>query len=299
MQTKPKGQPLLVTATGTVTPRSTGGVNAIALKNSSNAPIEIHRIAFTISATSDAASQFNPQNLGVKLDLGSIALTNGFVPAANFGPRQIVEASGATDTGIYTSQVIWKLGRPLFIPPGGALVPTFEHRARGIISMDVRADYSGQKMPVGYKPKKVFLPYVSSYVSSVFDASESGSDMSSETDILNPFNEPIFIERFVGRVSVFTNESQVDLDNLVLPIGSYTIRMVDSRGHRIVRDPAVFGQVFWNPLRTWELGGKVQLDSGAHVIVELFKTSLGLTENTVFTQAAVSLVGWREIGGVA
>jgi hypothetical protein len=289
-------RPIHVTATGTVTPRSTNGVNTVALVNTGKDPMEIRRIKFTMIPEAD---QYTGSGIACKLDLGQIPLTNGYVPIHCFGKREAGGEDFLTSSTTRAHQFVWNLSRPLFIPPGGVLTPSFEHRSQNTSNVPMRVSYAGNLCARGYKPKKLALPYVCAYTSKVFSTLLIDTDSSSETDLMNPFAETLKIERFAGHVNVWTPSSTSNSETGsagFFASDDLTLRMTDSLGRRIVRDKAIFDQVFSAVTRSWETKD-AELEGGVYVSVDLFKAAATAFVSALYMQAMVSLVGWREIGG--
>src|SRR3972149_2029811 len=96
--------PIHLTATTTLASNSSGGVNAIALKNPIGRPMEIHEIKFQLTMEEPSTRlAFKGIIVGCKLDLGKIPITNGFIPIAIFGKGPMADLGGEFSSGSDTT----------------------------------------------------------------------------------------------------------------------------------------------------------------------------------------------------
>lgn len=206
------GEPISLTAGSIVKANSTAAVNTRALRNPTGAPMEIHEIRFeaAIDDTSTSAGErmveyITPGVMGVDLSLGSMPLTNGFVPAWLLGRGTHLREEGGVGSNGKRVLHTWRLSRPMYVPAGGVVTPTLQHRGGITQPLDMRITLSGRSLVGQRKPTRSFLPYATSYVSKTFDANSlRDTDESRELDLVNPSSEPLMVERFTGRLLVST-----------------------------------------------------------------------------------------------
>lgn len=288
-----QSRPIHLTASAVIAAASQGGVNAISLKNPLAQPMEIHEIKWQMLSL--AATKLAGGAAACKLDLGSIPITNGFVPLFAFGrcSNQLAEEVGPS--GQRVGEFSWKLARPLYIPPDGVLLPTFENRSLASSSLTIRVSYSGRTLPRGYRPKRVYVPYASAYASKVMDAASADTDSSKETDLVNQADSPLYLQHFCGRLITYRVSDGFYHDVIAEVAGgmSISVKVTSSSGEQLVRDFTQFRQVFSAPYRTWNAYGAV-IPPGNFILAELSKTAESLASANV--QAVISMVGWREIG---
>lgn len=297
------GSPIHLTAVATLQSNTSGaGVNAVALKNPTNLPMEIYEIKFLLKSTGAIAGH----SVGCKLSMGNVPLTGGFVPIFSFGncTYTLREAVGILQSNTYVSHTM-RLSRPLYVPAGGAVIPSFHHKGYTQEDITVRISYSGRNLPADYRPKRLFVPYVAAYSSKSFNSfsTVADSDNSTETDLLNPFDVPLRIERFVGRMGLFDNSPNSEneayvVGDVMIPdvLARYTtVRMVDSNGNQIIRDYTSFANAFNFSTRAWEVN--FELPSKSFYTVFLRKAASTLTLSQYMNQAFVSMVGYRELQG--
>ncbi len=311
----PSTFPIHVTATTTLQSNSAGGVNAISLKNPMGQPMEILEIKFQLfnSATSIG-------NLGgiiaCNLELGKFAITNGFVPIWCMGRSENLAAESVSDINTVpgcANEFTWRLAHPLYVSPDSVLVPTFQHRGQIQNDISIRISYSARSIPPGAPPpRKLFLPYAASYTSKSFGANAAGVDQSLETDLVNPFDTELYLQRFTGRVSALNLsltppaiiEAMVaeGVMNYVCPESmaalQFNVRMVDSFGRPLVRELVPFRMVFSGVTRSWETDGAV-MDPRSFIIAYLRKDApfQGSTSANILAQASIGVVGFRSMVG--
>lgn len=302
----PATYPIHLTARTTIASNSSGGVNAISLKNPLGQPMEILEIKFQLFQEVNSNANMGGV-IACKLDLGKFSLTNGFVPVWLMGRSENLWAEAIQDPNVLgdaancTNEFTWRLAQPLYVPPGAVLVPTFQHR--GLVQQDVqvRISYSARSIPPGTPPpKKIVLPYAAAWVSNTFDANESGVDNSLETDLTNPFDEPLTIQRFSGRVVLFnlsTSPPQVlEAGATGETVGTYQydVRLIDSFGRPIIRNLVPFRLAFSGVTRSWEVDNAL-MDPRSFILAYVRKNVpfQGNTTSNVLTQAMVGLVGHR------
>jgi hypothetical protein len=309
--------PLHLTASTNLAANSSGGVNAISLKSPSGEAMEILEVRFSITAVPTVSSTLSPAYstygavIACKLDLGKYPLTNGYVPVALFGRSEELMAEQITDVGssnlfnAVCNEYAWRPPHPIYVPKGAVLVPTFQHRGITPFDLNVRISYAARLIPDGTPaPKRVMLPYVAAWGSGTFDAAVTGTDRSTETDLVNPFKEPLYIQRMVGRViNVFVATNRVDegitTPTETVPALLWNVRIVDSHGHPVVQKFTPFRLVFSSVTRSWDMDPSVTLAPMSFYSAYVRKDVLGgyPALNSLNTQAFISIVGWRDVVG--
>lgn len=305
-----ESKPLHLTATCTVNPGSSSGVNQVALQNPLGTPMEIHEIKWSALAAitstvvgaglDNYVTRVNGAALRCRLDLGKIEITNGYVPVCLFGkcdhPSQEQKFGGGTSSanGYSRLEFRWKLSHPLFIPAGGLLSPTFEHGGQITAPIDVRIGYSARSLPAGYKPSKIILPWVASYISPTFDLAEDSTFNSSELDLVNKWDSPLTVDRLTGRLSVFDTRYVVVFDSPFMALAATSLRLMDSAGNAIVRNLTPLSHVFHNPTKSWEMRAVLPPLGYYQAFFQNAAYPVVGTENQFLAQTLVGLVGTRE-----
>jgi hypothetical protein len=320
-----QGDPIHLTASVAGMPPSASGVgvNVKALKNSGPGPIELLGMKFRLRSPGVIA---NGALVDCRLDLGSYPLTNGFVPIYSFGRAQNIVAeqvmSPGNPPGFVYSEYIVPFSRPLYLPVGAVVRPQFRHKGQSTAAVDVQISMFGrmlsEKAPL---PKKLMLPYWAAYACKTFTLGTVDSDTSSESDLYNPFETPLHLERFVGRISFIASNlvfsaatgspvAMTELEQGALAplgnngglgdtLGQITCQIVDSNGYPVVKKPTPFRLVFDAITRSWPLTN--DLPPGGYYVVTLnnlpwtsqFGSPFGVA--AVTAQPCVSMVGWREV----
>lgn len=320
--------PVFLSASTTLQSGSSSGVNAVALRNPLELPMELHEVRIQLSGWGGLVRQWLGGVVAMKLDLGQYQLTNGFVPVGVLSRAQFINAnsageswtSGAVIAGYdseTTNDFTWRFARPLFVPAGAAVVPTFLHRGfavlpgpdGGVAPIKVRVGFSGNTLRAGTAPKRVCLPYAAAWTSGMYDYGTAWRAASAETDLVNPNGEQLNIQRFCGRLIELDLESQTvaeamrsvhDLD--WLGVGGVEVKMADSLGRRTVHNFTPFRQVFSGQTRSWEAEG-AYLEPRSYYMVQLRSRGYPspppavepVADSETAYQALVSMVGWREV----
>lgn len=292
--------PVLLSATFAVPVNSVRGLaDSTQLQNPSRTAMwldEIRVFAHFPQERSQADVQDINLQLRISLKLGRIPITNGFVPIALMGkvlnPTEfILEGNG----GFHT----WKLPKPLYIPAGEYLIPEIQHIGFASITdtPDIRITYAGRSLPSDHpRPPVLNFPWVTAYVTpnrgvGVF------TDQSYETDLVNPFNEPLRVQRFVGDVVLADSNNNATRGNNrpACSIGSRftTVRMANSNGAILVRDPTPFNHLFNVTDRTWTVNALLPPKGFYTTFLNQDYSLLDLSGVTITSM--ISMVGHREV----
>jgi hypothetical protein len=313
--------PIFLTASTPLPSNSQGGVNAQALKNPLGTPMEIMEIRWQVFGS--VGSGVLPATLipiggaiGCKLVLGNIELTNGFIPLWLFGRCDNVFADDSKINGVlgvfntnYYCEMVWRLPQPLFVPAGAVLQPTFQHYGYGALPMTVTISYCARSLKANASPPALMpVPWVSKYISKSMDYAFVDNDTSQETDIINPYDVPVHLQRMTGRVVTqmydtlglitrFTDSDALNT-NVIAPgfdEPNITVRIVDSAGNPIVRNATRIRQVFHNTTRSWEMSAGTTMPPNSFYNVVLAQVA-GAAGALIVTQRQVHIaaVGWRE-----
>lgn len=321
------------------------------MMNSSGSDIEIHSFKFSVRPSNAAIAQLSADGpiqpvsggqFGVAItvkneDDEGYALTKGPIPLWGFGPAyglgdeialQVlgIFSDAATFAAVPTATYIWKLDHPLRVPAGACIVPVF--RSIGNFTYDVLAGMTAVGCTVEHSGKQATykVPWVSSFISSSDRYDDAQKEESSPKALQNPNDKPVYIERFVGRMHIFTDFTTAvpvtsvtdtalyagDLGTLISgTLGieeaaegwfdrTISIQMSDSMGNPLVRVPTLFRSVFEPATRTWEV--KHILPPEQYFRVLLYKDNanyssgeLRLASSPMRSQVSITMVGWREV----
>lgn len=320
------GTPVTLTASGTVQAGSVAGVNADALRSPYGLPIEIHEIKWLLSAPTN---QVIGAGVGCYLELGDYKLTNGYVPINVFCKSGLLIPVGGdfidltmnstngeeVQTVPSYANFVWKLKEPIFVPAGSILLPKFQHRNMIPDNITCQIVYSGTILPANYRPKKLTLPWVAYWAANGVAYSTASTQTSLESDLVNPYDSPLFVQRFVGRMNYSGNISSVppserftvasegagNGNGLTEMAGKYyTLRMVHSSGANIIQSPTKFESVFYSGTRAWDVN--VEIPAKSYFVVSLSKiadATATTPTSAIRSQAIIGMIGYREISGVA
>jgi hypothetical protein len=224
-------------------------------------------------------------------------ITGRSIPLGAFGNPMPFASIGAVGIEVWTDGVldreeyVWRLPEALYIPVGSSLAMRLEHNGLLSYPVAVQASYSGVTAP-GPKPKTSRVPYITAWIpnSLSVDGTER-SVTSTPQDLYNPFSGVLHCERMSGRV--YQQLPQVAAYQIIEFCGILEetfIQMSDSLGHQIVRDDAIFWEVFCREDRGWNLSH--ELPPGAYYTIQLKCGSVNQLGNVAYP--VISLSGWRE-----
>ena len=151
---------------------------------------------------------------------------------------------------------LWRLPKPLFVPPGSVLNASISRLAADGWSLDdtdalpVTIAYACRALPQGTPvPREIAVPYVGVWVDDLGGTNETNSG----DNLKNPFQLPLHVQRFVGRLRQYyadgTNAS--DRENDFSSSTDFTVAMKDSNGRDLIRDLLAFNEVFDLQTRSW------------------------------------------------
>lgn len=301
--------PLLLQAQ--ITPPQAGGSFGLAdttrLENPFRAPMWLDEIRFRLPVGSGTGVDPDAwSSLFIELKLGNIPLTKGFVPISLFGKvlndsQNVGEYANNGAPGVFT----WKLPRPLYIPARELLRPTMYYETfSGAPAKTVNIVYVCRPIeknaPV---PRKLDVPWVTFYRPAFLTAAGSDqTDQSSPSDLSNPWNEELHVQRFVGRfmgrnaageddVNMGLASARITLATGAIAIGTL-VSAQDSYNNILIRDRTPFAHVFNFIDRAWTVNC-ILPPKGFYLftIDRLWSGASGATVATV----GISMVGWREV----
>lgn len=282
---------------------ATGSIPEELLRNPMGQDMEILEIKFELSGGAIGGDS-DPLPYGgtiwCELTMGGVKITNGAIPVWNFGRAENLDGEVKIDStdNISFGSYSWRLPRPLFVPAGATVVPSFVHTGLIPDSINVRIGYSARTVFV--QPKVVYMPWVAKFVSKAFNPIAAADvDLSSEKDLANANDEVLHLQRFVGRAFYQRANGTVASESAAPGFSSryLMVRMTDSYGRPIVRNYTPFRSVFGSLTRSWEMDNGAELDPRAYYTVNLRKDAMAMAVAGGIGQVFISMVGWRELGG--
>ena len=277
--------PLVLSTEATIPSQTTQSPPQLALMNPTGEAFKIHEIRFSLTSQTTTANSVTGATIGCKLDLGSVALTNGFIPVWNFG--RVVSYDQDLN-----NQFSWKLSQPLYVPAGALLSSNFQHF--GQIDSAIAARITVFASPIQNEvrtPDRVFLPWIAAYIGKAFPYASADTDVSKETMLLNPFDTDVVISRLIGRFNVFSTAGQSNFAKF----GSHymKLRIALSNGDSLVRTSTPFQQVFGEEGRAWEQRNTILRPKQFFQVYVEKVAGDNVTIPTI--QPFISMVGYREM----
>lgn len=298
-----------------ITPLVGGGATGVGdptqLENPFQEPMWLDEIRFRLPDVG-TWSQFL-----VELRLGQLPITKGFVPVGLLG--KVLNESGVigeSDPAVFT----WKLPRPLYIPPREFLRPTiyFEplraHPSTGSAAVTgvVTIVYVCRSIPEGTPPPQTAqIPWVSHFRPPVVTVDVTGgsdrTDQSTPSDLYNPWDQELHVQRFVGRASFLDTTGAAAENNTFMSLASANVNRAtgkvtsgtlisaqDSFNNILIRDRAPFAHVFDAIDRAWTVNC-VLPPKGYYLFTIDRLWAAYLADVRMVGTVGISMVGWREV----
>lgn len=300
------GVPILLSSSVTLSEGETKSPDLGRLQNIFRSPMVIDEIRFMLTATIASTEVHNfGGSVRARFKMGRIDLSDQFVPIWLHGP--ILEDAFLNIEGNIilvpplnpgeehvVGHFRWVLPRPLFVPVGNVLAPTFsrQHDFRGgTVNVDVV--YCCRRLPAGTPtPNEIDVPFIGVFVAPEMTAGDSGVALSTARDLFNPFTRELYVQRFLGRVQQRTaGNPNLDriFDGTTSLGGNTTIRIQDSKGYNITRDFVPWTHVFDVNRRAWTF--RRSLAPKEWYAVQIL---VPLADRDVYFQPQISMVGWRK-----
>jgi len=308
--------PVMMQATVTLAQNQILEPDASRFQNPFNTPMWIDEIRFRASLGA-AGGGFRPPLLSIRasLQMGRAFLTNGYIPIGNFGkvltndPRDVSSFATINSYENENSFHCFKLAHPLFVPPNELLVPKFQYEGKygDLGSIDVDVIYAGRSLPANFPtPKEQWHPWIAAFDTPPLAMTQGQSDstLSTEAQLVNPFDEDLYIRHFIGRSAVILSGPAISTiaelcGTDVAPTTSAsnffrdtTVRATDSFGNILVRDATPFTHLFHYSDRAWTVNSK--LPTKGFYIFQIDR-NYNTTQASATGAVAVSMVGYRKV----
>lgn len=271
------------------------------LENPFQAPMWIDEIRFRIPG----GNTVEWSSISIELKLGNLSLTRSNVPIGLFG-KVLTDQNFDSDSGTQY-EYTWKLPKPLFIPARELLRPTVYFQAyAGATSRTVTILYVCRPLPRDYPtPKNLQVPWVSYFQPpnlTLPSASADRSDASTPSDLYNPWDQDLHVQRFIGRLlprnvaSEMQNLMSLDSAKVDLTTGLVTtgtlVSAQDSMNNILIRDPTPFGHVFDFIDRSWTVNCILPPKGFYLFTVDRLWSNYAAA---LTASVCIGMVGWREV----
>jgi hypothetical protein len=314
--------PLILSSQITLPP---GGAMAVPdptrLTNPFGAPMWLDEIRIRLTRFDDFDSPATLwANMRIELKLGdNLPITKDFVPLSLLG--KVLNSSTiaeSDDTGgignVGPTIFTWHLPKPLFIPAREYLKATlYCEPAAGFspanLTKVVDLIYACRPLAKGTPaPKWLQIPWVSYFKPPLINIPAQGgavdrTDESQPSDLYNPWNEDLHVQRFVGRlmgVPQFELEgvaslasARVNLDTRLVEVGTL-VSAQDSFNNILIRDLTPFAHVFNFLDRAWTVNC-VMPPKGFYLFTIDRLWNQYVPIQPMDATVGISMVGWREV----
>ncbi len=302
-----------------ISPPAGGGSFGLAdttrLENPFQGPMWIDEIRFRLpggAAVTGAGQAWS--SMRVELKLGNIPLTYGFVPISLLGKVQNDLAEGVYSLGS-PDCFTWKLPKPLYVPARELLRPTIYYDTyAGAPAKTVTIIYACRPVEKGTPaPSVLQVPWVTyfqpPYLSCSLEApAVNTTNQSAPSDIFNPWDEELHVQRFIGRLMIQNhgeNSGYLGLSDAAMDMSTGAIRCgtlvsaQDSFNNILIRDRTPFAHVFDFIDRAWTVNC-ILPPKGFYLFTleRIWDTYVPPTATDfvpVIATLGISMVGWREM----
>ncbi len=237
----------------------------------------------------------------VEIKLGRTPLTKGFVPVSCLGKVILDQPYVNYSPDNITRRHTWKLPKPLLVMPEDLLVCRLAYSTyKSPESMSIEVAYAGRSLPSSFVPPEVIsMPWATSFDVPLlaYTDGNSGQTLSTQSDIMNPFDEPMRVQRFLGRTLRKNNQTDPHSElggqaGDSAPFTQTFVRATDSLGNILVRDPTPFAHLFQYCDRAWTVNSTLPPKGFYRFQVDRLYTA---TASNTFFAHAISMVGSHEV----
>jgi hypothetical protein len=238
--------------------------------------------------------------LRMRLRLGSEELTKGFVPLGCLG--KVLNDETSMGNGGHNS-FVWRLPKPLYVPPSELLVPSFFTAPGASAPNDYphEVSYAGYSLEGEPPPSEVHLPWASAWVPrkvlvpADVATSQNYIDISKTGDFPNPFPVPLHVQRFIGRYEFGTYSESANVGQDLAGFLT-TVTATDSAGNILVRDPTPFSHLFSPIDRCWTVNAVLPPKGFYRFRMERNFAGYAVYSGTpTYFNLGIGMVGWRTV----
>lgn len=283
-------------------PKTIAGIpDERALQNRTESTVRVREIRFRVESL--VGSTISVGDIAVQLRIGNTPITEGFVQlVATVWPAD--SSSGPEDNTNARMPFLIRFARPVLLAPGERIMVQAQHldlqmNGSAGASKLVSVTAICEPVPLGTKG---FTPWFAAYRTPVHvDGAGVYEDTSTEADLVNPFDDPMLIERIIGRVvrgDTGSGEAIVFGGNgdRNLLFDAIRLRMDDHQSAQIIRDATPIGVALDFVSRSWVVNSMLGAKGFYRVTVQSklapkVTTFLGTT--SIYT--AIGMLGYREV----
>lgn len=272
--------PVLLQGTVTVSPGIKQELPYGALQNPFKTAMLVDEVRFSYNELSGNSTNIVLQ---AEMSVGRMQLTNGTVPLRSFG-RALNYQDTRTDL-CFT----WKLPKPLYLSAEELLVISVYFLPGYLVTQrTVTVVVAGRSLPSNFPPPAVVhYPWVTTYIPPYISSADS-LDTSQESQLCNPFNEELHVQRFTARYDNMTNSGTDEYSNITEEFT--TVRAIDSFGNILVRDPTPLFHLMQAPTRSWTVNARLASKGFYLFTVERFWAAIAAAGSV-----AISMVGHHDV----
>lgn len=302
------GLPKMLNANLTLAQNAQLTFDTTRLRNPFNTGMWIHEFRFQLGLNTLASFRCPVVEVLMKMGRHSFMPHTVAVPLLdrmwdNFIDQQVNIGSETAEAGtsvtVFLPQYTWKLVQPLYVPEGGVVETMAWNRAADTVT--ARLSYICTQAE-GPPPLETSIPFACQFMTpGLVGGAAKAVDVSSEAEIHNPYDEPVYLRRSVGRYFAnFTRDSQYwvsgELDNNGVNIAGSLVNVwaTGSSGLAIIRDPVPFEHLYPPTNKSWTVN--TWMDPKSYYIFNVEQNLASLTGLSATTfRAGIAFSGYRKV----
>jgi hypothetical protein len=295
--------PVVLSAAGSVAVGSNFTPDADELQNNFDRDIQIEELRFITAVRPANGGAAGMGALGglvrTQIKMGRLDLTNGFIPIWLLGTRyqRMMESMVGTNNLSTWDYRRWKFAKPLVVPAGASLMPSFSFLTPtgnsalafpGNSPLWIWMAMVGRSLPNDFiRPARINVPYATAWLPRI------NEQQSSDDALTNKLSSPLYVQRFIGRVAV-SLAGQPDAEVWFENDGpAPAVKITGGNGYDAVGDFTPWRDVFQPARCSLEAGVTVEPREWFNAAVDSPPRVLGAGPYGI-VMPMISMVGYRE-----
>jgi len=273
--------------------------DARGLQNRTDKILRIDELRFREIRNGVSPQQIDPRAFytgEAQLRIGNEPISAGLVPIPamtwpfNYAGEGVVSVADSA-FGQYL-----RFSKPVLLAPGERISAQFRYTTRtDVENVDFFITAMCREAAPGVRG---YMPWVTFYKPPVrTNGTGNFVDTSTESDLVNPFDKEMFVERLIGRMDIQPgngDEEDANTDGVRYAFGATRVRIEDHDAMQVVRDSTPFGVVFDFIRRSWVVNATIRSKGFFKVSIESsLNPAIAGTGTTI--QPFVGMLGYREV----
>ncbi len=277
------------------------------IKNPTDLPIWVKGLRFALRLATPTQQGEGSTGIGgaigVKLNVGGTPLMQNYVPIWLLRTQTTDQELTIQGTQ-YISRFTWMFKKPMLLLPGQYLSPTFNYTGMLSTSATNPATVPIQITMLAdiaeHLPRTVSVPWVCAWQAQKTTAGAAALALpeSLRTDLFNPHDFPLQIDRLSGRILLnqIDGDSDDSSSSTAYASANTNVRMFREDGSSIIRDPTAFAHVFSQPLKAWRMENAVMPPRSYYqAVIDVDYSDTAQYGVGTVIQPMIGLLGYRDI----